>query len=108
MDDNKFEKILRSRYVPPMRSNLEERIIQASLSNNNMPYKQQRRGNIRDIFAGIFDSLILPKPALSFAVVLVLGIALGQSSAFYGDVMLDGDDFFLVSDSYDIEYGEFL
>lgn len=102
MDNNEFEDILNIRSVPPKRSNLERRIIQASL---DVQSDMHTRSN-RSIFAIIFDNILLPRPAMSMAVVLILGLSVGMYSVGGSDISYSDMDL-LLSD-VEMEYGEFL
>lgn len=107
MDDNELDKILRARAVPPMRSNLEHRIVQASLSVDTN--REISEGNaVLAIFTAVLDALILPKPALSMALVLVFGLVLGGYSAGVSEAStnIDVDAYFLTAET--IGYGDIL
>lgn len=107
MDDNELNKILKVRAVPPMRSNLEHRIVQASLASDKD--RDISKGNpLLAVFTAILDALILPKPALSMALVLVLGLVLGGYSAGVSEAStnIDVDAYFLAAET--IGYGDIL
>ncbi|PCI57192.1 MAG: hypothetical protein COB36_02695 [Alphaproteobacteria bacterium] len=107
MDDHEFNKILKARAVPPMRSNLEHRIVQASLPVGKN--KANSKGNsLSAIFIAILDTLILPKPALSMALVLVFGVMLGGYSSGVSEAStnIDVDAYFLAAET--IGYGDIL
>lgn len=107
MDDNELDKILKARAVPPMRSNLEHRIVQASFSGDKN--RSVSGGNsIMAIFTAILDGLVLPKPALSMALVLVFGLVLGgySSGASEASTNIDADAYFLAAET--IGYGDIL
>ena len=107
MDDSELNKILKVRAVPPMRSNLEHRIVQASLSASKN--SSISKGNeLSAIFTAVFDALILPKPALSMALVLVFGVMLGGYSSAVSDAStnIDADAYFLAAET--IGYGDIL
>ncbi|PCI99973.1 MAG: hypothetical protein COB14_05335 [Alphaproteobacteria bacterium] len=107
MDDNELNKILKARAVPPMRSNLEHRIVQASLASGKNQDISSGNG-ISAIFTAVFDALILPKPALSMALVLVFGLVLGGYSAGVSEAStnIDVDAYFLTAET--IGYGDIL
>ena len=106
MVDDDLEKLLRARVVPEMRSHLEHRIIAASREVTSLTQDVRRRG-IAVIFSEIFDAIMIPRPVLSLAVVLVLGAFMGlYSGPIDGAMDNDMDVFFLVAE--DIEYEEFL
>lgn len=107
MDDHELNKILKARAVPPMRSNLEHRIVQAALSASKN--RSVSGGNaISAIFTAILDALILPKPALSMVLVLVFGLMLGGYSSGVSDasINIDVDAYFLATET--IGYGDIL
>lgn len=111
MDDRELDKILKARAVPPMRSNLEHRILQASFSGDKN--RSVSGGNsIMAIFTAILDGLVLPKPALSMALVLVFGFSVwfgvgGYSSgASEASTNIDADAYFLAAET--IGYGDIL
>ncbi len=100
-NDSEVENILIKRTVPSMSSNLEHRIIKSITdSADNAGYN-------RSIFLVICDNLMLPKPVLSLAVVLVIGVFIGFYSGGINNVSNNYiDEFFL--DYGELEYGEFL
>lgn len=107
MDDNELNKILKARAVPPMRSNLEHRIVHASLSASKN--SSISKGNeLLAIFTAVLDTLILPRPALSMALVLVFGLVLGGYSAGVSEAStnIDVDAYFLAAET--IGYGDIL
>lgn len=107
MDDRELDKMLKARAVPPMRSNLEHRILQASFSGDKN--RSVSGGNsIMAIFTAILDGLVLPKPALSMALVLVFGLVLGgySSGASEASTNIDADAYFLAAET--IGYGDIL
>ena len=107
MDDNELNKILKARAVPPMRSNLEHRIVQASLDSDEN--RDISRGNkLSAIFTAVLDGLILPKPALSMVLILVFGVMLGGYSSRVSEAStnIDVDAYFLTAET--IGYGDIL
>ncbi len=58
-----------------MRSNLEHRIIEKSLAMSRP--KRRSKGMV----ASFFDAFVLPKPAVSMAVALIIGVMSGLYSA---------------------------
>jgi hypothetical protein len=68
-----FERILQSRYVPSMRSNLPERIIAASLT-------QERKAKPAALgwFSDFWDGFVLPQPVFAMAIALVIGVMIGM------------------------------
>ncbi|PCK00600.1 MAG: hypothetical protein COA45_02150 [Zetaproteobacteria bacterium] len=107
MDDRELNKILKARDVPPMRSNLEHRILQASLESVEKT-DNSRINPVLAIFSAILDSVILPKPALSMVFVLLFGLVLGAYPVDTLDVnaAIDVDAYFLAVET--IEYGDVL
>ncbi len=83
--DKDLEEILSKRAVPEMRSNLEHRIIQASLAQE-VSKKAGSGGVVIRAFKDFIDSLVLPNPALSLSMVLLIGLVLG---AYSGGVIQD-------------------
>ncbi|GJL85017.1 MAG: hypothetical protein DHS20C02_07920 [Micavibrio sp.] len=72
---------------PPPRSNLSERIIEASLQS-----KPKRRSGFMQGLDGLADMFVLPRPAYALAAVLFLGVVGG----FYYQVPVqDADDTYL-------------
>ncbi len=107
MDDYELNEILKARDVPPMRSNLEHRIVQASLSVSKNP-AVSKGNSVLAIFTAILDAVILPKPALSMALVLVFGVMLGGYSSGVSEAStnIDADAYFLAAET--IGYGDIL
>ena len=111
-DDDRLDEILRSRRVPEMRSNLEHRIVQASLQQDKQKGKAQGGGILDGILSSIFDNLLVPQPVLAMAFLLVFGVAIGgyplESSLYDTGSDMDADTmaFFLEADDFD--YGEIL
>lgn len=84
MNDKELEAIMNTRYVPEMRSNLAERIIEASKHHES----QGRRGASL-WFNTFWDALLLPKPAYVLAGLFVLAVLLGGMNEYL--VSTDGD-----------------
>lgn len=70
--DKEFEAVLRTRTVPPMRSNLEHRIIAAAgrMQQTSVAARQS-------LWSLITGQMVVPQPALVFSLVLCFGLALG-------------------------------
>lgn len=75
--DEELEAIMSTRSMPKMRSNLAERIIDAS-----QKHKAQGRSGFGLWFHSFTDALLLPKPSYVLAIVFCLGLFLGSYSAF--------------------------
>lgn len=73
-NDMKLDDLLQKRAAPPMRSNLEQRILKESL----IPAKR-RQGSfvLSDWMNAFYQAFALPRPVLSLALVLLIGITLG-------------------------------
>lgn len=76
MNDEELEAIMKTRYVPEMRSNLAERIIEASKH-----HEAQGRGGMSLWFHTFWDALLLPKPAYVLTILFLLAVALGGVSS---------------------------
>ncbi len=67
-----FERILQTRFIPEMRSNLPDRIIAASLQvDRKKPHKAV------SWFSDLWDGFVLPQPAFAIAVALFIGVIIG-------------------------------
>ncbi|MGH1378775.1 MAG: hypothetical protein ACRBB3_08130 [Alphaproteobacteria bacterium] len=99
------DDFLRGRDVPPMRSNLEHRILQASLSANKNTYISDSNG-LLDVFLSIMGGVLLPRPLLSMSLVLVSGFVIGGYYSGGYDNNISVDEFFLSED--EAEYGGLL
>ena len=71
-----FERILKARQVPMMRSNLPERIIAASLVAT-----KPKVSGVFSWLSDFWDGFALPQPVLAMAVALFIGVFVGMSSA---------------------------
>ena len=72
-----LDDVLRCRSIPQMRSNLEHRIIQAALARQEARRHHGFMAGMRVAIDIFFDGILLPRPALSMAVVLVFSMLLG-------------------------------
>lgn len=83
IDNNSFENLLASRYVPQPPDYLQERIIAmaARTPQNAFETKAARPfgSGLIDMWSGFWDGLMLPAPAYSMALVLVVGVYMGAS-----------------------------
>ncbi len=70
--DHDLEAILKARAIPPMRSNLEHRIVAAAKTMPQTAVKVRQ-----SLWALIKGQMIVPQPALVFSLMLCLGLALG-------------------------------
>jgi hypothetical protein len=70
--DKELEDIMKSRYVPEMRSNLAERIIDASKYHE----KQGHKG-FKLWFYSFRDAFLIPQPILVMSLLFILGIFAG-------------------------------
>lgn len=89
MDDNnrEFNEILASRVLPPMRSNLEHRIITAAHAGR---VARQERGfwaGVQAVWDEFFDDLLIPLPKVSMVLLLLFALMLGV----YGDLSFVSD-----------------
>jgi hypothetical protein len=76
-DNDAFDRILKARPVPEMRTHLPERIIEASLKT------AQRKPNVAVSWAvNFWDCFALPRPVLVMGVALVIGVVVGLSPRF--------------------------
>ncbi len=103
MDDRykNLEDVLGMREVPEMRSNLENRIIQAAKVGKRVHQKRGLWAGINAAIEEFFDGLLLPAPAYSLAVILLITLFLGV----YSDDALIIPDVTAVSDM--AEYMDF-
>lgn len=95
--DKKMEEMMNARYVPEMRSNLTERIIQASRHHQ----AQGESGFVLWLYT-FRDAFVLPKPAYVLAMIFVIGLLLGGVSGFmdvstasaadYTDLLMTAED----------------
>ena len=84
---DELDSVLSRRKMPPPRSNLAARIIDASLQS-----KPKRRSGLMKALDGLADMFTLPRPAYALAVVLLLGVVGG----FYYQIPTpESDDFYL-------------
>lgn len=97
--DKKMEEIMNARYIPEMRSNLAERIIEASR------HHQARGESGIMLWVNTFtDAFMLPRPAYVLTMIFVLGLLLGGVSGYgnisaaseattdYSDLLLSAED----------------
>ncbi len=104
--DKDLEKILNKRVVPKMRSNLEYKIIKESLDqkiSNNVDFRGIAIRALKDFI----NSLVLPSPAFSLSMVLLIGLVLG---AYSGSVIQDYnslEDYIMMGSDFDYS-GDFL
>lgn len=75
--DNKLEEMMNARYTPEMRSNLAERIIEASRHHQ----AKGESGFVLWIYT-FRDAFVLPKPAYVLTIIFLLGLMLGGASGF--------------------------
>ncbi len=106
--DKELDALLSKRAVPEMRSNLEHRIIQASLKQEVHVAGRQSEGGFFAGLKAVLDNIVLPQPALALMMVLMVGGVLG---AYSPDVMQEDDvdsfeSYIMTSD--EIGYGDFL
>lgn len=78
---DRLDRIMQQRQIPPMRSNLPDRIIAASLRE---PIVEAKAPKIKAAAAWIvdfWDSFALPKPvfAMAMVVALVVGVYIGMT-----------------------------
>lgn len=95
--DKKMEEMLNTRFVPEMRSNLAERIIDASRHHQ----AQGESGFVLWIYT-FRDAFVLPKPAYVLTMIFIIGLLLGGVSGFmdvstasaadYSDLLLTAED----------------
>jgi hypothetical protein len=71
---DEFERVLQSRYVPLMRSNLPERIIAASLK-----VEKRKESFLVAWLKDFFEGFAMPKPAYAMVVALVIGFGIGAT-----------------------------
>lgn len=109
--DKELDALLSKRSVPEMRSNLEHRIIQASLKP--APEQGGMLRGLREFMETIFRNFVIPQPALVMTLVLMCGVIMGGYSdditeyAGYTTASTAIDAETLIMDS-EIDYGEFL
>ena len=109
--DKDLDALLSKRSVPEMRSNLEHRIIQASLKP--APEGGGVLKGIKSFMDGVSQLFVIPQPALVMTLVLMCGFIMGGYSdsiteyAGYtvASTALDAETLIMESD---IDYGEFL
>lgn len=107
VDMQDLENILNTRSVPAPRSNLEERIIAMAVARPQAHKQNGVLSELKGLFAGFWDGLLLPAPVLSLSLVLLVGLYIGLSAQTYaaadaGDI--DMDTYFQMADSAD--YGD--
>ncbi len=73
MDDKTLDELMRARRVPLMRSNLCERIVGAALCGAS----QDSHNGVRDWVLALVQGLALPRPAVSMAFVVLIGMVMG-------------------------------
>ena len=109
--DKELDALLSKRSVPEMRSNLEHRIIQASLKP--APEERGILGGIKSFMETISRNFVIPQPALVMTLVLLCGVIMGGYSDYiteyagYTAASTSIDAELLIMDS-EIDYGEFL
>ena len=74
--DKELEDIMKTRKIPDMRSNLAERIIEAS-----QKHQGQGKGFFCAWLYAFGEELVIPKPAYVLAMLFVLGLLIGSLSA---------------------------
>ena len=76
--DKQLDEIMKRRDIPKMRSNLSERIIDAA---QKTPQKASVSvpglGLVQAALEGFINRILLPRPAIVMAGVLVFGLAIG-------------------------------
>lgn len=101
--DTELEEIMNKRYIPEMRSNLAERIIEASL------HHQAHGKTGLSLWLNTFsDALLLPKPAYVMAMIFVLGLLLGGLSGFVDVQAVDSNVTDLVFTAEQVYEGDWL
>ena len=109
--DKELDALLSKRFVPEMRSNLEHRIIQASLKPD--PDQDGMLRGIKGFMEAISRNFVIPQPALVMTLVLMCGVIMGGYSDYiteyagYTATSTAMDAETLIMDS-EIDYGEFL
>ncbi len=104
--DIDLDALLSKRKVPEMRSNLEHRIIQASLNEAHSIDCDGDKAGVFGVFRDFIDSLVLPQPTLVLSMVLLLGIVMG---AYSSDVLQNHTSLeaYIMMGS-DMDYGDIL
>jgi hypothetical protein len=97
-DEERFERLLKTRKYEKPDSDLAERIILASLQQ-----KRRAQHTFREFFAELFGELGLPRPAfaavsVSLIFALIIGFAIGFSNPFG----------YVSTEQYETSLGEFL
>ncbi len=103
-----LDNVLKKRYLPDMRTNLEHRIIMAAASDVAHGKDQKQPG----LLSGLLSGILLPRPVLSLLLLLFVGFGIGLGSGTYTGVQsvddaVDVVDYFVFSDD-EIGYGDFL
>lgn len=106
-NDRYIDDVLKMRYEAQPRSNLEYRIIEAA-KRDLIVQNPDKTSFVQDLWTLFKESLYLPRPALSLAVVLIIGTGVGVSSF----VSLDNgsaaqnsiENYFIIQD---VSYGDF-
>lgn len=94
--NDELDRLLADRHVPEMRSNLEHRILQASLQGT-MAGVCERERKKRSVLKTFFDFCLVPRPAFAMVVVLFLGVAMGGVYVPESTDGIDVDAFFLTA-----------
>ena len=82
-DDAILDKILRTRQVPEMRSNLEQRIIDAAARSSMSQSAPKKMGLVASLMNALDDLVSLPQPVVSLMVVIIIGAGIGLYSGEY-------------------------